>query len=264
MGMAPSTKAFVVFSCLAICQSLHTRAQDSNALPTLDALVRQWVALRQETAAETRVWQEQESQWRTEIALVERERDALTAEIAAASIQQQTHAESQLAISAREARLETMRQDLLPILDRAEADLRRWPPRIPPPLMPPLADGFARLPATHAEALQVGAARRLQLILSLYAQLEDLNQRVHATKQMLDDGSGGRREMDVLYLGLSRGYAVSADNQWAAVGIPATDGWRWEAHPEIGKTVSDLIAMQRRERAPMLNALPLQVVDGTQ
>ena len=244
---------------LCLCASL-THAQNSNDLPALEGLVRQWVELRTQIATENRAWQEQERQWQTEIALLEKEHDALKQEIATASHQQQSHDQEQLALTARQEHLDAVLEKILPTLDQAEAALRSWQANIPPPLLGPLAESFQRLPETHEASLQISTPRRLQLVVALYAQIEELGHSAHVVKQVLDDGQGGRREMDVLYLGLARAFAVTPDGSTAAIGTPTADGWSWQARPEIAEQVRSIVAVQRRERPASLIPLPMFAV----
>ncbi len=64
--------------------------------------------------------------------------------------------------------------------------------------------------------------------------------------------------MDVLYLGLACGYAVSTDNSIAAMGSPSGSGWQWTIQPDIAPEVRSLIQIQKKEQPPALVTLPMR------
>jgi hypothetical protein len=110
-----------------------------------------------------------------------------------------------------------------------------------------------------APAERLEPARRLQLLVGVLAEIDDLHAHTHVVRELLDLGHGQtRREMDVVYLGLACAYAVSTDNTFAAVGRPAESGWKWTANPSIAKTVRKLVRIQKKEEPPAIVALPLQ------
>ncbi len=238
-------------------------AQTNAGLPTLEALVRQWVDLRGELASEQREWRERETRWRSEIDLFEREAEALRSEIAAAESIQEAQGREQVDQLARRERVETALTAVTPVLDRAEADLRGWQRRLPPILRAGLEDAFARLPREGGGGRPGRASERIQTILALYAQLESLGHAVHAGRELLTAADGERREVEVLYLGLARGFAVAGEGDWAAVGVPTAEGWSWTARSGLAPSVRRALAVHRREQTPGWVALPLGLAGET-
>jgi hypothetical protein len=70
--------------------------------------------------------------------------------------------------------------------------------------------------------------------------------------------------MDVLYLGLARGFAVAVDDSIAAAGSPETTGWRWTWDPELAAAVRRAIRYHRRELPAELVQLPLVITGREQ
>ena len=122
--------------------------------------------------------------------------------------------------------------------------------------MPPSQKQFDKL--EHASKQSV--SQRLQLILSLYGEVERLQYTVHVVKEVLNTDSGREQEFDVIYLGLAQGYCVSSDGKVAAVGRPTKDGWDWRWVPEIAPEVREGIEFFRHERIADFVHLPLKVV----
>lgn len=235
------------------------RAQATNALPTLESLVAQWVALRQAIAAERLAAEAARTRLESETSLLEREAGILDAELAVVEALQAGHSREQVEQIARRERLHEALEAVPPALDRAEADLQAWEQRVPPALRVGLDESFRQLPREGTEARPGRVSERLQTVVALYAGIEALDNSLHVVKEMLADGQGGRLEVDVLYLGLGRAFAVSTDNRWAAVGVPGDAGWTWTAQPALAGAVRQALAIRGREQRAAWVSLPLGV-----
>ena len=100
--------------------------------------------------------------------------------------------------------------------------------------------------------------------MSLYGEIERLEHNVHVVKEALETNSGKVQEMDVIYLGLTQGFAVSRDNKTAGIGLPGQDGWKWHWRPEIASEVCKAIAFYRREQMADFVHLPLKITEVNQ
>ena len=228
----------------------------------LEALVAQWVRLRAETAEEKRVWREQKDQLNEEIALLEKEKADL---VRALDQARETSSEADAArarLRSRRNELQDAQDALLPLLDQSEAAARAWMPRVPVSLQDSLREAFSRIPHTHQEAERMTPSRRMQIVVAFYTALEGLQSSVHVVKEMLSTEDGKRREMDVLYIGLARGFAVTPDSTWAAVGVPGEKGWQWRPDASIAPSVRRGIEVHQRAKPAVLVPLPLEVTGG--
>jgi hypothetical protein len=231
-------------------------------LPTLEKLVGEWSRLRTAIADEERAWNRQEKQWRDEIALLEKEKATLDKNIQDAQ-KAARDAEAERVEDLRDKeKFERMFEGLLPLLDRAEAELAKWPARLPPALRESLTAAFKRLPADEKQREALSDGARLQTVVALYAELDKLQHAWHPVKEVLPLPDGSRKEMDVLYLGLARAFAVSPDNDYAAVGVPGPEGWTWDARPRLAPAVRRAVEVVLREHPAELVVLPLQVKDA--
>lgn len=243
--------------------ALAGEAPPAAELRTLDGLVGHWMALRTTLAEEKREWDERRRQWEDEIALLEKEVETLRREREDGdSFASSLEAKRAVALARTERTKAELRQ-LRPVLDRAEADLRRWQERIPEGLRSPLAAGFAALPETQKQADKLPLARRAQTVAALYAQIETLQNQFHSVCETLDV-EGIRRQVDVLYMGLARAFAVSAGNDWAAVGVPSNSGWSWTPAPGEATAIRRAMDMVNRKTPAQLVVLPLQVAEEVQ
>jgi hypothetical protein len=238
-------------------------AEKTPAVATLEQLVSQWVDLRGEIESEKREWEEQSACWHAEIELLEAEKAAL---------EQELEDTSEIAASREDEREELLRAGeqmtedlaaLAPALDRAEARALPWRTRIPSPLAAPLLKTFDEIPVTNDESSEMSVAGRLQFVITVYMQIEVLQHDVHVSKEILPIETGRKQEMDVLYLGLSRAFAVSRDDESAATGIPNRDGWKWTSDPTLAGRIRTAISVFNRERPAELIDLPLATTGGT-
>ena len=250
-------------SCLLAERAPAGETPPAAELQTLDGLVGRWMALRTTLAEETREWEERRRQWEDEISLLEKEAEALQRERVDGDTFASSFETKRAEALARKERMEMELRKLRAGLDRAEADLRRWNGRIPASLRPPLASGFAALPATQKQADKQPLVRRAQTVVALYTQIETLQNQFHAVRETLDV-EGTRRQVDALYLGLARAFAVSPGNDWAAVGVPSDSGWAWTPAPGEEDAVRLAINVLNRQATAQWIPLPLQVAKEVQ
>ena len=223
---------------------------------TLEGLVAKWVELRRALTEEEESWEEQRAQLERERALLLKAKETLEQEIAAAREEERSAEAHQARLLARKETLKEALDGCVPALRLAEADLRRWRTLLPPPLLTsPLRKAFDQLQSTSEQSV----TRRLQVVLSLYGEIERLQYGVHVVKEVLKGDSGRSQEMDVIYLGLAQAFAVSVDDRMAGIGRPIGDGWKWEWRPEIAAEVRKAIAFYRHEKTADFVHLPLRV-----
>ncbi len=226
---------------------------------TLEGLVAQWVDLRRALTEEAETWEEQRAQLEQERALLWKAKETLEQEIGAAEGERRSAEAERVTLLARKEGLETSLNACLPALRRAEADLKRWRTLWPPSLLtPPLRKAFDQLQKAEEQSV----TRRVQVILSLYGDIERLQYGVHVVKEVLQTGSGRSQEMHVIYLGLAQGFAVSVDDRMAGIGRPVGNNWKWKWRPEMAAEVRKAIAFYRHEKTADFVHLPLRVGEG--
>jgi len=244
--------------CLIASRAGHVRAEDAgSSLGTLEGLVGEWIALREKIAVEKQEWEAQKIRWNEEISVLEAEKAALTTEIAKAREVTSSVEADRDRLSAEKAAMRQTVETIAPAVDRAEAVLRRWRDRLPVSLAAPLRKAFDELPASDDAARQTAVTRRLQRVIALYSQIEAMQHGIHVVREIIPLQGGTRREVDVVYIGLARGFAVSGDDRWAAVGTPSGSGWKWSARPELATTVRKAVDVAGNTVPAALVDLPL-------
>jgi len=227
---------------------------------TLQALVAKWVDLRREAALEKENWDEQKAQLEQERSLLLKEKKMLEEEIVQARKEQtQVETERVELLQGKEVSQKVL-DECLPAITRAEANLKKWQVMVPPSLSASLSTFFDRLPRASGKSV----SQRLQVILSIYGEIERLQHNVHIVKETLKTDSDSLQEMDVIYLGLTQGFAVSQDNKIAGISLPSPDGWKWQWKNEIAPEVRKAIAFYRREQMADFVHLPLKITEVSQ
>ncbi len=228
----------------------------SPSLTTLEELVGQWVDLRGQTATEKRDWDRQAEQWHREIALLREEEQRLDDQLERATqfeAAKESRASDQLA---RKADLRKALTGVDRVVDRAAAQLSQLLPMIPTPLRSTdITRACRELTDTSRPD---SAARRVQLLVGVLGEIEMLQNQNHVARELLELETGQRCEMDVVYLGLARGFAVAPDDSAALQGIPSESGWTWTAMPASDAgAVRTMVRILNEEQPPTLVSVPM-------
>ncbi|MDE0838651.1 MAG: DUF3450 family protein [Kiritimatiellae bacterium] len=244
---------------LSWCQPALCGDTPDGELGQLEALVGQWTKLQLSISEEERSWASKEAQWNSEIDLLKREKEKL--ELAAAEDTAILDDQSSQGIQriVERDRLRASIDALGPILERAESDLRPWPDRLPPLLRAPFIEIIRNIPTTASQRDSRSKVQRLQTVFSAYEEIERLQNAIHVGVEMVAMQDGSRREMDVCYIGLARGFAVSADQSFAAVADVSDTGWHWEAAPQWAPSIRRAIDVIHGRHSAEWVTLPFQV-----
>jgi len=248
---------FSLLVAAVICFSRASHAREP-ALSDLDALTGRWIELRGTLAEERRLWKNRRASWKEEIDLLEEQSTALGKELEATRDVLSTAEERRADVQARREAAETE----LALLDEAMEQASREAVSLAATLPSPLHD---QLPADLKSFLHDGGAnltrtQRAQRLIAFLSSFESMQNRFHVVRQTLDTDTG-RRQVDVIYIGLARAFAVSPANDWSATGAPGNDGWTWAEGSVDPNEVRTLIEVHERRETATLATLPLQVED---
>jgi len=76
------------------------------------------------------------------------------------------------------------------------------------------------------------------------------------------EGESGAKSLDVIYWGLSHGYAIDRSTRKAWLGRPGAGGWRWEPAPDAYARVAHLLDIARDRADPAFVVVPAQVTQA--
>ena len=257
-----SLRRAILLMSACILASMASRADDTpSALASLESLVAKKSELHLALADEGRTWVQHEQQWRAEIALLKQEKAQLEEAMARVTQSEPSSQRDSAQLLRDQQRLTQSLQGLTPLLERSESALSKWPARLPPGMRASLGLTFKALPQDAQARPATSDGARLQTIIALYSAIEKFQHEIHVVKETHALPDGTRKEMDVLYIGLARAFAVSADAQYAAVGTPDARGWTWQPQPNIADSVQEAVSISRREQPAQWVDLPFQLLE---
>jgi hypothetical protein len=98
---------------------------------------------------------------------------------------------------------------------------------------------------------------RMQLAMTILNRCSLFNRTVTCGEEVLTiDGETGSRSLNVIYWGLSHGYALDSAAGKAWYGSPGPRGWQWEASPDAARSVARLIAIYNDKADPDFVSVP--------
>lgn len=222
-------------------------------IAALEELTAQWVSLRAERAREAEAWRDEEARIRMELALLDEAEARLLEELDQLREEEdETEAAQADDLEELETRLAASRE-LGESVAASRAELLADLDALPRVLRARLADEELAL-----ESADAGALQQLRAVWTLRNQLTRLQHELHVLPAVVEL-EGRRREMDVLWVGTARAFAVSSDDQLAARGRPAGDKWEWEPVPGAEQEIRRAVQLVRGETAPGLVTLPWEV-----
>ncbi len=233
-------------------------SEKSESVSSFENLVGKLTELQLQISSEKRAWREQEPQWRREITLLHVEKEQLEKEMAEYRAEQGILTEDRAKLLERKQTLSTAVAKLKKTVRDAEKDIQNIYQLVPKPIASGLDDAFKKLPDSDDAASRQPLPQRLQRVIALYASIQKFQHELRVTRSVVALDNGGR-EMDVIYLGLSRAFAVSSDNNSAASGHPEKTNWKWIQNDDIATSVRRAISIFNKEEPAELTHLPLQI-----
>ena len=233
---------------------LGISSAQASDLNSLEELVGQWVGLRKEIAEGQQAWMRQEKQWQQEILLLEeesRQLDEMIEREKQLSLDKEDVVAGQLE---RKDELTKVVADVGLVTDRATARLSEIVQFIPKSLQSENILRGCRQSSGGRDSLP--STRRLQYLVAVLSEIESIQHSSHVVQELIE-GDEGRREMDVVYLGLACGFAVSPDSSVAAVGRPSASGWKWAESQGFAPEVRKLVSIKQQKLPPAIVNIPI-------
>ena len=242
----------LLFLCLLFA-SVRSRASDS--VDSVEEAATEWIKTRAETVRLETEWASQRELLESTVnALSERartiedKRDNLKAKTVAertefATLQEKNQVAADR-MQATDARLKELKDRLI--------QLR--------PSLPPRLSEALELPYRSLAGTELGPSERMQITMTVLNRCAQFNRMVTCGQEVLTiEGEPGPKSLEVIYWGLSRGYAMdqAAGKVW--LGAPGPKGWQWEAHPEAFPQVARLIAVYNDKAEPEFVAVPAKL-----
>ena len=245
---------------LALAAGFPLFAQEAPAPETplpkaveVQSKLEQWVKTRQLISEESSGWAAEKATLAglNEVRL--RESGQLDEFIAAAGTRVTEIDGKRAAFEKEETDLKAWRSELEKRVAELELQIRPLLPRFPLPLRLKVEEALIRLESPDPDQPLQNRSRDLLLVLQAYLDFQNSL----TVDSDIRDIAGARREVSLLYLGMSQAWYVDADGKYGGYGVPTDNGWVWTEDNSIAARVRSAIEMQARRAAPAFVKLPL-------
>jgi hypothetical protein len=237
----------------ALLLALAARAApEEDSLATGEKAASEWIKVRLETARIETAWTSERPLLESTVnglkdhaQTLEDKRDLLLSQTAKdredIAAMQGKNKEAADDLSASEARLQALAAKL--------GDLR---PFLPPRLSEALELSFRSLGNSG-----LGAGERMQLTMTMLNRCLLFNRTVTSGEEVLSiEGEDGARSFEVIYWGLSHGYALDRKAGKAWYGSPGPKGWKWEPLSGASGPIEKLLAIYNDKADPDFVVVP--------
>lgn len=241
-------------SLLLLFGSCAALAQDDPA-GEIETLSLQWTSLERQRNLLESNWRDEQPVLEQQLALLEREREALSDFLEQTETAQDNVEERRLEILGQQSVLEQRQASLEQELEATVIQVQNLYRQLPPPM---LSAWEERLPELQAEFLTT--SERLQVLLEMLGDLDDFDRRLSLHEEVMTLQDGQEHLVSQVYLGLSHGWYVSANGLYAGAGHPGVNEWRWQSSNEP-ETISRVIAILERRRNAEFVALSIELSD---
>jgi hypothetical protein len=246
----------LAFASLFVLLTLSAEGQEPDAA-TVQAKLEKWVETKQATSKEKSDWDAKKAMLRDLNEIRRAEIEKLSEFAAAAEYRIEEIETKRAKFSDEETRLKAWRKEMTEKTEAIENSLRPLLSRMPPPLREKVSESVTRLQTPEADTpLQT---RTRDVLLILQAVLEFQNAiTIDGDVREVD---GKRREVDILYFGLSRAWFCDRNGSYGGYGKVTDKGWEWVDDNRVAAEVRKTIDVRRRDVPPELVELPFPAAE---
>ena len=249
---------FVICFVLTALPIAASRGEGADPVETLEKAAGDWVKVRAETG---RIEAEWSSQKRLLQSMVEALKDRADSAEATRDLQLAKTAKDR----GDQGDLDSTINSSTAELQAIETHLKEVDSRLPElrPSLPPRLNGALELPYRSLTASNLTVGERMQLTLAVLSRCIEFNRTITCDSEVLTLADGGNPQLlEVIYWGLSHGYALDRAGGKAWLGSPGPKGWRWEPVPDGAGKVAQLIAVYRGENEPRFVEVPARLSES--
>ncbi|MDQ5979600.1 MAG: hypothetical protein QG602_2575 [Verrucomicrobiota bacterium] len=167
-------------------------------------------------------------------------------------------AEGRAELASFEAKLAEAKQALASSEQRLRAlteRVQQLRPRLPPRLAEALEMSYRSL-----DSKELSPGERMQLVMIVLNRCAQFNLDItHGEEVLTLPGEPAAKSVEVIYWGLSHGYALDRAGAKVWLGAPGPEGWRWEPIAGAAPAVVELLAVRRDEADPRLIRVPAKL-----
>ena len=230
-------------------------AAEPTSFQSVEKSAAEWVKTRAETVRLETDWASDQVLLKSTIhalqeraQVIEERRDELKAKTAEERDELDALAAKRKAAAAEDAVAEQRLKEL-------SVQLLALRPTLPPRLSDALEMSFRSLAGT-----ELSGSERMQFAMTVLNRCAQFNRSIHYGAEVLTlDAESGPKSLEVIYWGLSHGYALDSAGGKAWLGSPGPEKWQWESRPDAVARVAELIAIHTDKADPAFVTVPAQV-----
>lgn len=121
-----------------------------------------------------------------------------------------------------------------------EAQIKTIVQGLPAPLVEIIKPLLRRIPA-DPENTKSSVGERMQNIVGILSQADKFNNTLVRTSESREISPGKVVEVRTLYWGLAMAYYVDTSGEFAGIGIPGAEGWKWTPVEGVGSSIRKLL-----------------------
>ena len=126
--------------------------------------------------------------------------------------------------------------------------------------LPPRLSTALELSYKSLAAPDLGLSQRMQLTMTILNRCQQFNRSIVCEEEVLQPGGEGpERQLEVIYWGLSHGYALDRPTGQVWFGSPGPERWQWEPLPDAAAQVAKLMAIYRGKAEPEFIEVPVRL-----
>jgi hypothetical protein len=131
------------------------------------------------------------------------------------------------------------------------------------PSFPPRLNDALELPFRSLASSDLPLGERMQLTMAILSRCIEFNRTVTCDSEVLTLAAGENPQLlEVIYWGLSHGYALDRASGKAWFGSPGPKDWQWEPMPDGADKVAQLISVYRGDKEPRFVEVPAHLADS--
>ena len=240
---------------LAVLAGVPSLSPAADTLETVEKSADRWVKLRMETVRLETAWQDERSLVESMVAALNER--AVAAEEQRDLVRAKT-AKERAELDGLRAKIEAEGNQVR-VVDARLKDLTGRLVALRPAL-PPLLSGALEMSFRSLDNPALPPGERMQLVMNVLNRCAQFNRSINVGEDVLAlDGTSSTKSFEVIYWGLSYGYAVDRTAGKAWLGTSRDGGWRWEPKPEAFQNVLRLIDIAADKADPDFVVVPASV-----
>lgn len=224
---------------------------------TYQSLVKDWLALEQQSSALKKNWRQTKPILQQRVKLLIAEKNVLSKQLTKQSSQKSTVESKREQLISQQNEAETEQQKIVLWLDNQWQKIQDTSTQVAPPLL----KSWQQQMNTYSEDLP--SSEKLALVLALWKKKKQFNQKITQVQSVVTTKEGKEILVEQLYIGSGLGWYVSADGSEYGLGEAKPSGWQWnKPDTDISQQVKQSIAMYRLQKEADFISYPLNILNA--